>query len=528
MATKMLEKEFNLLYEPWIVVQTKDNQTKEWSILDTFKHAHEAQRLAGELPTQDVAIMRLLLAIMHGALVTSDMEDLDDVEELWGNLWEAKQFSYDDMETYLKQYEDRFWLFHPQYPFYQVADMGKSTEYTAGKLIGSVSESSNKIRLFSERSTAGKKQISYAEAARWLLYVNAFDDTSAKPTQKGLGSPGAGWLGKLGLVYAQGNTLFETLVLNFVLTDYRDELFTDHDGQSKAYWERDTISNAERVHIAQPSAQKTLLTLQSRRLQLKRDDGAVTGFKLLGGDYFDKENALNETMSLWRVDKKTGDILPKRHQSTRLIWRDMAALLASRPNEYEPGVVHWLKYLEEQGIYHEKFIKLCVTAVEYGDKDFFAAEILDDSIQMNAALLSRVGEEWIIEMVQAIAQTDEAVKFLGWFAVNMAMTEGNSDGNPKDGDTAKEQAYQQLDGAFRNWLLSIDPQQDEIQAKMAEWRNTAKRIVTVEGEKILGNCSDSALVGYIKKVKDKNTTMNAFIFFARFKAGLNKVLGKEV
>ena len=59
--------------------------------------------------------------------------------------------------------------------------------------------------------------LGFAEAARWLLYINAFDDTSAKPKGKGLPSPGVGWLGRLGLITGVGNNLFETLLLNLVL-----------------------------------------------------------------------------------------------------------------------------------------------------------------------------------------------------------------------------------------------------------------------------------------------------------------------
>src|SRR5690606_5216521 len=115
--------------------------------------------------------------------------------------------------------EDRFWLFHPERPFYQVAGMGKATDYSAAKLNGELAESGNKIRLFASRGGPAKGWLSYAESARWLLYVNGFDDTSAKPKRKGLPSPGAGWLGKLGLVQAVGDNLFETLLLNLVLLD---------------------------------------------------------------------------------------------------------------------------------------------------------------------------------------------------------------------------------------------------------------------------------------------------------------------
>ena len=60
-----IEKNYNLLFEPWIKVYTQSDETVRYSILDVFKHAHQIKALAGELPTQDFAILRLLLAILH-------------------------------------------------------------------------------------------------------------------------------------------------------------------------------------------------------------------------------------------------------------------------------------------------------------------------------------------------------------------------------------------------------------------------------------------------------------------------------
>ena len=58
--------------------------------------------------------------------------------------------------------------------------------------------------MFSACAGEGKAKMTYRQAARWLLYINGFDDTSAKPKGKGLPSVGTGWLGKLGLILAPG------------------------------------------------------------------------------------------------------------------------------------------------------------------------------------------------------------------------------------------------------------------------------------------------------------------------------------
>ena len=55
----MKEVEFNLLDEPWVRVLCPDCTVREVSLTDALLHAHEYKSLAGELPTQDVAVLRL-------------------------------------------------------------------------------------------------------------------------------------------------------------------------------------------------------------------------------------------------------------------------------------------------------------------------------------------------------------------------------------------------------------------------------------------------------------------------------------
>ena len=61
----MKTTEFNLLDEKWILVRKNDCTVTELSITDVLLHAHEFKELAGELPTQDISILRLLLAILQ-------------------------------------------------------------------------------------------------------------------------------------------------------------------------------------------------------------------------------------------------------------------------------------------------------------------------------------------------------------------------------------------------------------------------------------------------------------------------------
>lgn len=65
----MEEKEFNLLDEKWIRVINKDCSVQEVSITDALTQAHMFSDIAGEMPMQDVAVLRVLLAILHLSLI---------------------------------------------------------------------------------------------------------------------------------------------------------------------------------------------------------------------------------------------------------------------------------------------------------------------------------------------------------------------------------------------------------------------------------------------------------------------------
>ena len=70
----MQATEFSLLQEPWIWVRMRDYTVKEVSLTDALLHAQEYVDLAGEMPTQDAAMLRLLLAVLHTVFSRVDTE----------------------------------------------------------------------------------------------------------------------------------------------------------------------------------------------------------------------------------------------------------------------------------------------------------------------------------------------------------------------------------------------------------------------------------------------------------------------
>lgn len=92
--------EFNLLDEPWIRVLKKDCSEQEVSITEALIHAHEYLDLSGDMPEQDMAVLRLLLAVLHTVFSRVDengqagkMETKPQARKRWKNLWMKGQFS---------------------------------------------------------------------------------------------------------------------------------------------------------------------------------------------------------------------------------------------------------------------------------------------------------------------------------------------------------------------------------------------------------------------------------------------------
>ncbi|MDR1688964.1 MAG: type I-E CRISPR-associated protein Cse1/CasA [Clostridiales bacterium] len=522
----MTEPEFNLLDEPWILVSNQNGEAQMLSITDVFARAHELYGLSGELPTQDTAILRLLLAILHSVFTYTDEkgEAIPEggVYNFWQRLFLKGRFPMEAIERYLQQYHERFWLFHPERPFYQIANMEKGTPYGASKLIGELSESSNKLRLFQSRNGSAKEKLSFDEAARWLPYLISFDDTSSKPTRgEKLPSPGAGWLGKLGMVYALGSNFFETMMLNFILTNDEGERWKT----GGAAWELDSPRTGERVEVALQFSQAALLTLQSRRVFLERKGKFVTGFRLLGGDFFQKENAFTEQMTVWQTSKDREDsYTPKRHKAERQMWRDFTPLLVKTDNIHTPGIVRWLGELQDENIIQPKQIRLRASAVQYGDKDFFVTDILDDVLSVNAALLSKLGEAWNIRISREVAIIDKVVSCLGYFASDLAEASGGSREGSAQRSNACEEAYFTLDIPFREWLANIDPDDENMDETIKAWREIVRNEILNLGKKLAADAGEKALVGRIAVINKREELLTAPKAYNKFKYLVRKIL----
>lgn len=540
----MNEPEFNLIDEKWIRVMDSNCNVSEVSLKEVILNSHNYKALSGELPTQDVAVMRLILAVLHtvysrvdenGNDAPLDEDDEDEALVRWKSLWDKGQFSEKAIGEYFDKWHERFWLFHGERPFGQTAGLSSGTDYNAPKLNGEISESSNKKRFFSMYSGDEKDKLTYPQAARWLLYLNAYDDTSSKPTKEGkekaggkLPPTGIGWLGKLGTIFLTGENLFETLMLNLIMINDNGTV----QAVQRPQWEQDKVSISERTEIPKPEDLSALYTLQSRRILLNRANDKVISYKLLGGDFFEKENAFVEPMTVWSTPKNEGDsYTPRRHDPSKQMWREFSALYEEKGNRCS-GVINWFRYLKRNRILPRSYmIRTTITSVIYGDKDFFVKNVFSDSLTMHSGILLELGADWRSTIGQEIGKCSELAKAIGYLAQSLYIASGGST-NKKDKhynetpDNAKAQLYYRLDIPFREWLRSVDPEFEDGKQrfeKQREWQDAAKMIAYKYAKELVSETDDSAIVGHMidKKLYSSAKAMN------NFKIQLNKIYPKE-
>ena len=538
----MAEKEFNLQDEPWIRVVKADCTVREVSLREALFNAHTYSSLAGEMPTQDIAVLRTLLAVVHTIFSRMDengekraIQDADDALDCWETLWNLGYFPEKPIQMYLEEWHERFYLFHPDKPFYQANEAADGREFKAAKLNGAISESGNKERLFSMRKGERKERLTYAEAARWLINLNGFDDAAAKT------KTGVGWLGKIGLIAAEGENLFETLMLNFVMLNQNGEIWkTD-----KPIWEREKPRTGKTCEIPMPDNLAELYTLQSRKLLLIRDGNNVTDYKVSAGEVFDENNAFAEPMTMWkRVEGKGSQIpvcKPKTHDSSKQIWREFSAIVPEINEESAngkhttkiSGVVKWQQRLRNEGILDKNgMARFAIASVEYGSSNSSVKDIFSDSLSFHLDLLTDAGADWVEAVEAEIRLTDKvaaAVLYLGMDIDKAAGGDGDALGKQ-----LKEQFYDRIDVPFRRFLEAVDPQDDEDQMHERlerwheeEWRiayGIAREIVSQEDRAnfIIGNTIKEKQNG--KDVSNRYSVPEAY---KRFKYQINRLLKNE-
>ena len=516
----MKEIEFNLLTEPWIRVRLRDNTVREVSLTEALVSAQDYVDLAGEMPTQNAAVLRLLLAVLFTVFSRVDakgkpqpLAQSDDALERWSELWQLGHFPAEPVRDYLEQWKDRFWLFHPTHPFWQVPTLSNGIAFDGKKLNGERAESGNKTPLFQNISKAECAVLTYAQAARWLIYQNGYDERGGRPKAGNKPRHGVSWLGQIGFVAVKGKNLYETLLRNMAFSTEQDALRE----KQLPCWEREHARTEQSVEIVMPKNQAELLTLQSRRILLIRSEEmpGVVGYEVLGGDYWDSENAFGEQMTLWRRTSKENEKVtyePQQHEMGKQLWRELPAMLD--PEGRKPGVLIWNQKLQSLRILSKKEqIVISVVGIRYDDQGASVKDVYTDQLEMQLATLNDLGRKWTVRISREVQRCEETAKNIGTLCVELKLA-GGLDYNKVKGfkdkqkvtEDARAQFYFAVDQPFRQWLQAIDPEQDDPDEAALRWQAQARNVAEKLGKQMVMEAGNAALKGHrIVVDKDKKT-----------------------
>ena len=545
----MKNPEYNLLDEPWIPVRLLDGTIADVGLLELLRRKTEIADLACELPTQSIAIQRLVLAIAYRVAPPRDARD-------WVRQWDEGAPT-EQMIEYLERWRDRFFLFGGRFPFMQVADLRTAKDAVSGleKLIADVP---NGEQFFTTRHGRALACIPPSEAARWLVHAQAYDPSGIRSgavgdsqVKGGKGYPiGPSWCGHLGLVWLKGKDLDETLVLNLVPTDAAQLRGVESSTEWGACsWEVSEAESAVRgdYSLLDPSGTPRdisiprLLTWHSRRVRLVGNREGVTGVVLAQGDKLAPQQMHRyEPQSLWRYSTpqskkfKQDVYMPRKYEAGRALWRNLPGTLPTvttvqgvdkQPKqEFLPSATLSFHYqLDNASIEttYPKVMRIQAVGVTYGPQEATFEDIYSDELTLSVAVMRVEHEDLSAEIDRQVRLTEEIARDVGNLAANLARAAGESGEGAGDGarDRAKELFFSAVDTDFRTWLTQVDGREGARDAGRRWECSLRQHAVGIQGVLVRG-ASSSAIIG-----RDTGRGyMNVGIAENYFRAALNKHL----
>ena len=518
--------DFNLCNEPWIPVLYVSGQTQEVSLKQLFDESNSIRKIHSADATTDVAILGVAVVIFFRAV----LENKEEYGELYRepkkwiqniSLGGSEQLYF--VQDYLKKYQDRFNLFDAERPFMQVADLHTSkgeVKPVSRLVLDSESE------YFSMRAEQALTSLSYAEAARYLVTVQAYDYSGIKsgavgdPRVKGgKGYPlGVGWYGTTGKIIVHGENLIETLLY---CIDYEQLLNVEKVKgkshrialQDKSVWERELPDTAApraykggdptkyKDEPAPAAGMCEILTWQSRRVRLFPENGRVTGVLVSNGDKWFDRNTYTDPLTAYRFSKnqstQTNPVwMPKAHSAERTLWRGVDALLmrldSSQIKQDKPAPV--IRQISS-GKYFPAGAKANVQLVGmvYGNQSAVIEGTIDESLSLELALLTEQGARISTTVRENIQITMDAAIALGQYAGNLLRAAGKEyEFRP----SVTESILHRMEDEFRSWLADLSVS-DDVSTQAAKWQSKVRRILEDEADQLAVSAGPKAAIGTI-------------------------------
>lgn len=545
---------FNLIDEPWIRVIVNDNADTELvSMKSLFKQANTFKEIAGDMPVQDFAVFRFTLSVMqtyfsrydangktYEMLTYNDKMQVEAIEETakadyeqalyqtWSQLWETKTLPtgfYD----YLNVWIDRFNLFDNRYPIMQVpmhiveefGITGKKMGVMRAKNINRlISESDNKVALFSPMSGKEKDHLKADEVARWLLTLHGYAGLADKVfIHEKSYKASKGWLFDIGGLTLSGDTLMETLLLNLVLVHPEEEYRFNIQRPAWEYSARDILNRYLDEDI-EPDNLAELYTLWSRAVVIHPETNLNEPFEMQVAKIPDIRhvNQFLEPMTIWHYNR-TGPnkelFTPRKHIDTRPFWYNIERALGQKDEIHQPGIITWLNNINP--LVGDKHIQLhAVTMRDNASAMSWlpVGEIIDDLNVNNQIITDK--DAWAPFIVDVVQHTYETVE-LNYGRLIADILEIRNSQNTGYRQNKIQEVYVQLDEPFKEWMASLDKDMPKNEA-LRKWDIVLRQVLSDEADYLLSEASDrdyrgieiSMSAGKKKRIKNIVSVMSNF------------------
>ena len=577
---------FNLLDEPWIsVLIDKTGEKTEVSILDFFRDARSYHSLAGEMETQNFAVMRFLLSVVQTVFSRFDYQgvtlpgiildeqwrqiepvDEDDreeysdaVSECWQQLFSTGCFP-DVLFKYLEKWRNCFFLFDEEHPFFQVnrtemdeilsriPKRSKATSIYGKNLNRTISESENKTALFSPVANDGsgkrgrKDLMSSGELARWLLMFQGYTGLADKTSLTSAGqSPSRGWLFELGGIFLFGSNVFETLVMNYMPESPVET--RDFCGRiQRPCWEVNGIETVYRICRGSfIDNLSELYTNWSRAIFIDPEINMtkpveINVVKLPEIEHTEKSI---EPMTLWRWNDNgvyKNCFTPRKHLAEQSLWRNfgiitMKASTDGSVKQRQPGILDQYQRLSESR--ESRWTDLVGVSMESDGKapSWLPVDEITDSLRINDLVITDTDPDgWVIRINEAVEITKNVVSgiFRNYLKGICEIRKLKTD-NPMDpyaaGFIAEETGnmYSIIDPAFKEWLSIIEPG-DSKEEKIKEWYSYLRKLVLERGAELFENSTARDMTG----IKSDERVENIATKYWQFVNMVNKkIMGEK-
>lgn len=327
-----MNEAYNLLDEPWLPVRLADGQVLELGLLDTFRRSREIAALAETAPPSLVAQYRLLLAILHRALSQSMTESWKDRDRAG---WYRQGLPVEAVIAYLERWRERFWLFHPEQPFLQVAALAQAEETRDKRKpwtqIDLASANGNAPVVFDHAWDASPRAIAPAQALTTLLGFLQFTPGGLVKALRDADKAGA--LVNTAAILPLGANLAQTLALCLHPAPGRkaqDDL---------PAWERPPLSLADlRGDPLLATGPNDRYTRQSRAVLLLREaDGAIRWLRFAAGQALGEDSNLADPMASFR--QGSNGLVRLTFSEGRALWRDLPTLVPTPDGDNRAAAV---------------------------------------------------------------------------------------------------------------------------------------------------------------------------------------------